>query len=461
MKNAMCLTVALMALVSLGEVEFSDVLIRQRWPWSTKIDVSYLAKGVSDYVGVKPVFKVGGVELSYLKTSLSGDCAISRDGFYHITWDPEAAGLEVTTLKQLSVTLQAVEVPLYLIVDLTKKKGNDGQLTWVWEDDLRAGRWGEWVENPYDYIRSVSWTGVATNDTYRTNSLVLRYVAPTTAESWTSQHAGVDTFVMGAPGDVTKGTARTEGKADVEAHIYEMSAPQDAQPQMNVRLRKGYWMGVFEVTQGQWDLLKPETNVSVWVSSVAKLRPVDLFKLELVRGAQSSYPWSEAGHRVDANSFFGRLCARTGLTFDLPTEAQWEFAARAGATGLRYCAPTYEGVSASSRCWWKRWGYKPSESVDPSSSGTQVVGCYVPNAWGLYDVLGNVAEACLNSFVSPYNEAIDGGDDPVGSTDKANGNVFRGGEYYNYIQYSTLPGRRWAGGDAGNYHYEGFRAAMQ
>jgi len=444
---------------TMADVSFSNVTVRQRWPWSAKVDVSFVAKGVDEPVGVKPVFRSGDAVLDIADEALSGDRMIASDGCYCLTWNPEASALAGDEVKGLTVSLSVTEAPLYLIVDLSKSRGDDGLLQYVWEDDLRAGKWGAWEENPYAYIDSIIWTGVAANDLYRTNSLVLRWVPATTSSVWKSHTGGADTFMMGAASDVPNGTgARTEGKELVEAQIEKVSDVTKCQPQQVVKLTKGYWVGVFEVTQAQWSLLGI-TNNSFFVTDSAR-RPMDHPLLSHIRGAGNAYTWPEKGHSVAANSFMCLLRAKTGLTFDLPTEAQWEYAARAGATGIRYGEQTYEGLKATARCWWQRWGYtKDARTGSTSSNGPAPVGSYLPNAWGLYDALGNVAERCLDAWTNcGYTTSDNGGSDPVGASGGTTCGVVRGGEYYNYIDKCSLPGRRYAdSSDCLNYGYEGFR----
>jgi len=450
---------ALCAGGALAEVSFSNVTVHQRWPWSAKVDVSFVAKGVDEPVGVRPVFRAGETVIPVRETALSGDRMISSDGCYRLTWNPELSALAGDEVKGLTVSLSASEPPLYLIVDLSKSRGDDGLLQYVWEDDLRADTWGTWEENPYAYISSVIWTGVAADDLYRTNSLVLRWVPATTSSAWTNHTGGADTYLMGAASDVPNGTgAASEGKSAVEAQIGKVHSVSLCQPQQTVKLTKGYWVGVFEVTQAQWSLLGI-TNNSLYVQDAAR-RPMDRPEVLRIRGTGDSYLWPAKGHAVDPASFLGRLRAKTGLMFDLPTEAQWEFAARAGATGIRYGEQTYEGLKATARCWWQRWGYGANYSAgDPQYNGTAPVGSYSPNAWGLYDVLGNVAERCLDAWTgSGYTGAGNGGVDPVGAASGSYFCVMRGGEFYNYIDYCTLPGRRCtAAMESGKYGFEGFR----
>ena len=106
----------------------------------------------------------------------------------------------------------------------------------------------------------------------------------------------------------------------------------------------------------------------------------------------------------------GKLRARTGLDFDLPTEAQWEYACRAGTTTKYYWGEMMDGNYA----WFDR-----------NSSGTpHTVGTKMPNAWGLYDMSGGVLEWCLDWYeISAY------GTDPKGPS-SGTYRVVRGGSWH-------------------------------
>jgi hypothetical protein len=92
-----------------------------------------------------------------------------------------------------------------------------------------------------------------------------------------------------------------------------------------VRLTKNYYIGVFEVTQKQYQLVTGN-NPSRFLGDQL---PVESVSWDMIRAETGTHDWPTE-KTVDSNSFVGRLRARTGLDFDLPTEAQWEYACRAG-----------------------------------------------------------------------------------------------------------------------------------
>jgi formylglycine-generating enzyme required for sulfatase activity len=190
--------------------------------------------------------------------------------------------------------------------------------------------------------------------------------------------------------------------------------------QVQVQITRGFWMARTPVTQGQWHSLMG-TSPSHFVG--AKL-PVE------------SVSW------YDAQDFIAKLnnleSLPIGYHYSLPTEAQWEYACRAGQKG------PYSGGSLDEVGWY--------EAFDGSSGvKTCEVGQKKPNAWGLYDMHGNVFEWC-NDW---YEDMLKGGTDPAGCSLGAarvglrgcrNG---RGGCYGSdwsscraAYRYASLPGER-------------------
>lgn len=179
-----------------------------------------------------------------------------------------------------------------------------------------------------------------------------------------------------------------------------------------VTLTKPYFIGIFEVTQKQYELVTGG-NPS---SRKGDVMPVSYVSWNMVRGDSGTYDWPTK-RAVDDNTFMGRLQARTGLNFDLPTEAQWEYACRAGTT-----SPYNNGGKSEDDL--KQLGRYGQDSR--FGDGYANVGSYQPNAWGLYDMHGNVEEWCLDWYVvSLPREGMADPEGPVAGGER----IKRGGHY--------------------------------
>ena len=186
-------------------------------------------------------------------------------------------------------------------------------------------------------------------------------------------------------------------------------------------LTKPFFMGLFEVTQKQWTLVMGSNPSSFY--GVGDAYPVYHVSYNMIRGSSEGAKWP-ASAAVDATSFFGKLQARTKLSFDLPTEAQWEYACRAGTT------TTYSyGNSANGDYMW----YETNAGLK-----TNVVGTKKPNPWGLYDMHGNVWEWCLDW----YSSSLAYGTDTKGSA-SGSGRVLRGGDWNNFASDCTSSSRKY------------------
>jgi len=168
-----------------------------------------------------------------------------------------------------------------------------------------------------------------------------------------------------------------------------------SETQHEVTLTKDFYIGVFTVTQKQWDLVMGGINPSTHPGDT---RPVETVSYDMIRGSGNGaqYP---ASNQVDAGSFMGVLRTKTLLTFDLPTEAQWEYACRAGTTNAlnsdKNLSATYTFCPNMAEVG--RYDNNKNDGKGGYNEHTKV-GCYAPNAWGLYDMHGNILENCLDRF---------------------------------------------------------------
>ena len=204
-------------------------------------------------------------------------------------------------------------------------------------------------------------------------------------------------FMMGSPED------EVGHKADETLHP--------------VTLTHDYYMGVFECTQKQWELVMGSRPSYCKNNDYYAVRPVEQVSYNNIRGieGQAGAGWPTSGHTVDKLSFMGKLQAKTGLAFDLPTEAQWEYACRAGTTtalnsGKNLTNMKKDSVINEVARYWYNGGSGFSPDCAPTY-GTAKVGSYLPNAWGLYDMHGNVHEWCLDWYGIYRTDAVE---EPVG-----------------------------------------------
>ena len=271
--------------------------------------------------------------------------------------------------------------------------------------------------------------GLLGNDAYRQSKLVMRLI----------RAKGID-WTMGCCGEAVRyGTSYFDREAE--------------QPHA-VKLDHDYWIGVFEITQAQWSKFK--TNVSSFKAVEGAMRPAESMNYHDVRHANSQGDNTLAYYPAAPGdkSYLGLLRERTGLSFDLPSEAEWEFACRAGTGEATFndgtpAAGMYGTVGIfPGRC---QTVTKPnnnnqiSANVGPTN-GTAVVGSYPPSKWGTYDMHGNVAEMCLDWYrkdISTLGGAVNAnGANYADGTTPANAyRSCRGGGWWHYACYSRSASR--------------------
>ena len=196
-------------------------------------------------------------------------------------------------------------------------------------------------------------------------------------------------------------------------------------PTRDAAITKPFYIGVFEVTQRQYELVMESRPSYFNNDSCYTTRPVEKVSYDMIRGSSAGAGWP-ASFAVDGDSFMGRLRSKTSIDgFDLPTEAQWVYACRAGTT-TDYNSGKDHASTLQDSAMDEVGRYKYNGGQDDSQdcatwAGTAKVGTYKPNIWGLYDMHGNVQEWCLD-----WSDGAMSGDDPVGSSSGTR-RILRGG----------------------------------
>lgn len=170
------------------------------------------------------------------------------------------------------------------------------------------------------------------------------------------------TFMMGSPQD------EIESLCD----IHNKDTFRKEGPQHKVTISRDFYIGKYEVTQAQWSSVMGDNPSSF---SGKPNNPVE------------NVSWN------DSQSFITRLNATVSATFRLPTEAEWEYACRAGTATRFYWGESDNEDVVREYCWFDK-NADDGEWTEPHADegGTQPVGLKKANAWGLYDMSGNVGE---------------------------------------------------------------------
>ena len=256
--------------------------------------------------------------------------------------------------------------------------------------------------------------------------------------------------------DLNYATCRTQEVwfKRIEPGTFTMGSPSyekghsGAETEHQVKLRKAYYMAVFETTQGQYKGITEKNPAKYF----GETRPVEQISYDDLRGSKKGANWP-ADREVDKKSFFGKLMAKAGNLYDLPTEAQWEYACRAGKT-----TALNNGTNLSSENEDEnlnklgRYSYNTNDGKGYYEEHTDV-GSYLPNDWGLYDCHGNVTEWCLDWYAD--NLGSDPVKEPKGP-DTGNFRVIRGGSYTDAAKYCRCSARMFYN-SAGGFYYNGFR----
>ena len=183
----------------------------------------------------------------------------------------------------------------------------------------------------------------------------------------------------------------------------------DEKPIHKVTLTKPFYIGVYEVTQEQWEKVMG-SNPSQFKGPK---KPVEMVS------------WN------DAQEFIRKLSEKEKVTYRLPTEAEWEYACRAGTTTEFYWGDDVGLAEIGQHAWYAgNWDWR--------DTGTKPVGQKKPNPWGLYVMSGNVWEWCQDWYADEYPSGSQ--TDPTGAAGGSS-RVFRGGSWSYYASSCRSAGR--------------------
>ena len=370
---------------------------------------------------------------------LTGDVAklVSTGNGREIRWKPLRFSGPVSSVSARVVAWEAANPPDYLVIDMTMKEHR-----WYYERES---------DLPY---------GGVTNILYKTDRLVMRKI-PAKDVVWR----------MGQP--------YPDGEpCDDEKDMKVSSSVLDDETGHMVKLTEDYYIGIYEMTRRQYqrvvnaDAVHADTKVYPTDGEMVDnwTAPAHNVTYETLRGEQTASfkSWPESGHTVGSSSKIKTFRDFAGLDgIDLPTEAQWEFACRAGTgTSLNSGKPlkttkNWADANAAEVAWYgNTYGNAGGACCHP-------VGLRQANAFGLYDMHGNVLELCLDRFASgdAYRATFAAGwqegavtADPTGPSDASlTESVGRGGGFFYASTVARSASRvKHIGRSSSNKHY-GFR----
>ncbi len=360
--SRVCLALALAAASANADISITDITARQRWPWNGLVDIDFTitgaAAGDAFAIDIDATAASGATSLS-AKTYVAEP--VAGAGANRIVWDLGADYPELRAndlLVSVTATPLSDSTPIYMVIDLSG--GADATKYPV-----------RYTTQPPAHVQG------AADEPCQTTELWMRRI-----------HAADQTFVVAGYG-----------------------TPSGSNNNYWTKLTKDFYIGIFETTQQQWFQITG-TWPSKYSNEVYRAsRPLDRFYANLIFGNNGA-TWSDENQTLSPNCLMQQLRNRTGLaTLNLPTEAQWQFAVCAGTitTPQRetnkfvYQGPNGENYTYNDIARTSENKLEADSDLCSTNAATACVGSYKPNAFGLYDMLGNVWEDVLDSYVSVAN----------------------------------------------------------
>lgn len=427
MKNLIVLGSALLlasaALADAAGYVVSDVTAFSRLPWENTVDLSFTVTPPEDAAAeivVVDVVASNGVDEVFISDTTLTTRLVKSRGRQHLVWraGAEHGGAYGNLKFYVSVKEAFVGRPPYMLVRM-----QDGEILYA------------------DH----SITNILKKDMFFKDYMAFRYVPPTTSDEWKVLSGGDEYFRLGAP-------------REDAGYNYKLDSDILKEAPRRVKLTQGFYLGVYPLTWGQlqclgWPRSKigPGDTMNRVYSTV-----VTGISYEEARGADTvdGYNFPNTTD-VAPDSLVGVMRAHTGLAFDLPTDAQWEYAARAGSTNA------YLFTATDIRPW-------PLDNF--GEADPHMKPC---NRWGFYGMVGcchqwtttlgrtsdnpNLNAADNNNFYLPENINGDPAVDPKGpATTYDHGyRIARGSHFRAGGETSTQDGK------TGDIRYRVYRTAYK
>lgn len=392
--------------------------VRQRYPWNGLVDIDYtIALAQGETLGADDNLEVMVIDRS-VEPAVTNRALAFRQlplpltaGSHRITWEANCDGVTNYTDKAEVVVKIVHYAPAYMVIDVS-----GGPTADVY---------------PVDFLDGAPLVGFL-GDEYKGDKIVLRRINPG------SYFAGA---LTGENGALLASEARHR-----------------------VAISKPFYIGIYEITQKQYENVTGDTPSK----NTGDYRPVEQVKYNLIRGGN----WPTTSE-PDAESFMGKLLqkckAKDGSGkyavavpgFDLPTEFQWEYACRAGTTKAFNRTDDFNNGNLNAQTaemeQLGRYISNQSKGVGGFAAAHTVVGSYLSNAWGLYDMHGNVWELCRDWYqgdVVALRQYVD----PIGP-ETASKRAMRGGAWDCSVEYCRSAIRsEYAPSDG--YQSVGFRLSL-
>ena len=360
---------ALFGVYGAGAAMTAKTTWTQRWPWNTKVDIDFtLSGGTKCDVDVSATFTTNGVPgtIDLVHAGVEGDLWELEPGIHHLEWDPAVAGLDVAALKDFAVQVTPVEdaanARKWLVIDL-----KDG--AWEYAANEPDGGWNQ--------------------NAYKQGKMVFRRIP-----------AGMF----------------TAGLTTAQANYLDAAAGSGSaghyMQQKTMEISHDYYIAIFKTTHAQRYRILDATSSN---TSMTPAITVETYYPHL-RGSNDvdHIDWPTTRFAVKEGCIIDKFRARCGYRFwiDLPTNAQWEKAARAGTDTFWYNGGTIGTPYSDCTNLIVQIGRTVLEEGVAQYSALSV-GSYLGNAYGLYDVLGTRVEYVLDRYVNLTTMAAETVD-PIG-----------------------------------------------